>query len=127
MVSMRSNMKTLFTGFLTKLLVAGVFLSSAAGTVHAAPPIRMIVYGDSLMSGYQLQPEQAFAAKLDRKLKEYGFDNVEVINMSEAGMTTAGGVERIQQVVNQRPDIVVLELGANDALRGINNGVIFKN
>jgi len=87
----------------------------------------VIVFGDSLLSGYQLQPEQAFAAKLDRKFKEYGFTNVEVTDMSVPGETTAGGVERIDRVASQHPDVVVLELGANDTLRGIATGIIYNN
>jgi acyl-CoA thioesterase-1 len=121
-------MKPAFKGFHTLLLTAIIafsFLSAEAA--RAQPPIRVVVYGDSLLSGYQLQPEQAFAAKLDRKLKEYGFMNVDVINMSVPGETTTGGLERLQSVLDQRPDVVVLGLGANDALRGIPTNILYKN
>lgn len=127
MIVIKRNMKKVFKDFLKALLLAGVFARFSTFDAYALPPIRITVFGDSLMSGYQLQPEQAFPAKLERKIKEYGFTNVTVSDMSVPGETTAGGVERIDTVVAQRPDIVVLELGANDALRGINTGVIYNN
>jgi acyl-CoA thioesterase I len=127
---MRRNMKTVFKAFVKSMLamlVVAVCATTVPDDAYAVPPIRVVVFGDSLTSGFQLQPEQAFPAKLDRKLKEYGFTNVIVTNMSVPGETTAGGLERVDSVVALRPDVVVLELGANDALRGINTGVIYNN
>ena len=120
-------MKNGFRRTLQALVVGASVTLSFSYSAQAIPPIRVVVLGDSLMSGYQLQPEQAFAAKLRRKLLEYGFSNVEVTDMSVPGETTGGGAERIQQVLALRPDVVVLELGANDALRGINTSVIHTN
>ncbi len=120
-------MKTGLKSFLKGLAIASVLVQGFSSESYAVPPIRVIVYGDSLMSGFQLQPEQAFTAKLNRKLKEYGFTNVDVTDMSVPGETSAGGLERIDSVVNLHPDVVVLELGANDMLRGINAGVVYNN
>ncbi|MDE3059578.1 MAG: arylesterase, partial [Pseudomonadota bacterium] len=114
-------MKRFFERFLVFLLLA------LPWSPALAQDIRVVVYGDSLTSGYELQPEQAFPARLDSKLKAVGFTNVKVINMSVAGETTAGGVERMPSLLAQHPDIVVVELGANDALRGINTIMISSN
>jgi acyl-CoA thioesterase I len=100
-----------------------VFLS---GTPVTAEPIRIIVFGDSLTSGYQLQPEQAFPAVLEQKLRSDGYD-VSVLNMSIPGETTSGGIARINSVTRLKPDIVILELGANDALRGLQIEAINSN
>lgn len=116
------SMKTFFEGFLVYALLA--WGSSAA---FADNNISIIVFGDSLTSGYQLQPDEAFSARLERKLKESGFTTVSVKNMSVAAETTAGGLERVHAVIAQRPDIVIVELGSNDALRGINPTVIYTN
>ncbi len=95
--------------------------------VFAAAPIRIIVYGDSLTSGYQIQAEEAYPTKLDRKLREMGYTDIEVANMSIAGETTAGGLERLSSLMVKQPDIVVLELGGNDVIRGIDPDLIYKN
>jgi len=115
-------MKRIFTIFFVVLALTGV---SPAWAVQST--IRVVVYGDSLTSGYLLQPEQAFPAKLYRKLRENGFTNVEVTNMSQPGETTAGGLARISSVLELHPDIVVLQLGYNDAIRGIRVETINSN
>ena len=104
-----------------------LMMFTLAVPAHADDVIRVVVYGDSLMSGYQMQPEQSFGSKVERKIKEVGFTNVQVINMSVAGETTAGGLERINSAIAQRPDIFVLSLGANDALRGIRPEIVNYN
>lgn len=107
------------------LLVSIIVLAFSA-SAHA-DNMRIIVFGDSLTSGYQLQQEEAFPTKLDRKLREIGYQNIEMLNMSLAGETTTGGLERLNAVISKRPDIVVLELGGNDAMRGINSALIHRN
>ena len=78
----------------------------------------IIFYGDSLTAGYGLDPESAFPAiikeKLDNDLKNY-----RVVNAGVSGETSSGGLTRINWVLNQPVDIFILELGANDGLRGI--------
>jgi len=107
-------MKNIFT-----IILLGLLLLNADQTWAVQSTIRVVVYGDSLTSGYELQPEQAFPARLYRKLRENGFTNVEVVNMSVPGQTTAGGFEHISSVIDAHPDIVILQLGYNDAIRGI--------
>lgn len=87
-------------------------------TSHAAPgSVRIAVLGDSLTAGYGLRPDESFPAALQRELAARGH-SVEMINFGISGDTTAGGVSRVSAVVKARPDGVILELGANDALRG---------
>ena len=84
----------------------------------AGQPLRIVVFGDSLVAGFQLKASDAFPAQLERALKARGHA-VEVINAGVSGDTTAGGLERLRWAVPERTDAVILELGANDALRGL--------
>ena len=77
--------------------------------------------GDSLVAGFQLKASDAFPAQLERALKAKGHA-VEVINAGVSGDTTAAGLERLRWAVPERTDAVILELGANDALRGLDAG-----
>lgn len=95
----------------------------AAGAIGALAqerpaPLRLVVLGDSLVAGFQLKPSEAFPAQLARALKARGHA-VEVINAGVSGDTTAAGLERLHWAVPERTDAVILELGANDALRGL--------
>lgn len=83
----------------------------------ASVPVRIVAFGDSLTAGYQLQPGQAFPVRLETALKKRGH-NVEVLNAGVSGDTTAAGLERFDWAVPDGTDAVILELGANDALRG---------
>lgn len=78
--------------------------------------------GDSLTAGYGLHPEQALPARLEAALKAQGRDVV-VLNHGVSGDTTAGGLDRLDWMLGEKPDIVFVELGANDALRGIDPAV----
>jgi acyl-CoA thioesterase I len=99
------------------LLVAGLGAPGAS----AGEPLRIVVFGDSLVAGLGLKPSEAFPAQLERALKAKG-QVVEVINAGVSGDTTAGGLERIGWAVPDGTDAVILELGANDALRGLDPG-----
>lgn len=90
----------------------------AAAAAQPAAPVRIVVLGDSLVAGFQLRASDAFPAQLERALKSKGHA-VEVINSGVSGDTTAAGLERIKWAVPERTDAVILELGANDALRGL--------
>ena len=78
----------------------------------------ILFYGDSLTAGYGLSQEQAFPALVENLLKEKG-KKVRVINAGLSGETSAGGLSRIDWILRQPIDIFVLELGANDGLRGL--------
>jgi acyl-CoA thioesterase-1 len=119
-------MKTYFERFIRVCLF--ILSLTAAAEAHAQTrTITLVVFGDSLTSGYELSADEAFPAKLEHKLRDAGFSNVRVANMSVAGETTSGGLERIDTVITQRPDIVMLELGSNDALRGLPPVQIYNN
>ncbi|WP_175581173.1 arylesterase [Thalassospira sp. HF15] len=81
-------------------------------------PKTLVLFGDSLMAGYGLAHENGFAPKLEAALKEAGHD-VQVVNSSVSGDTTAAGLARLDWALVEKPDAVLLELGANDALRGM--------
>jgi acyl-CoA thioesterase-1 len=98
-------------------------LAAAGATVTAAQtpgkgPLRVVVLGDSLAAGFQLKASDAFPAQLERALKTRGHQ-VEVINAGVSGDTTAAGLERLRWAVPDKTDAVIVELGANDALRGL--------
>ena len=80
--------------------------------------IQIVAFGDSLMAGYRLAPDQAFPVRLAAKLKARGHD-VAVANAGVSGDTTAAGRARLDWSVPDGADAVILELGANDALRGL--------
>jgi acyl-CoA thioesterase-1 len=89
-------------------------------TATAAPAATILVYGDSLSAGYGLAQEQGWVSLLARRLHVEKF-NYKVANASIGGETTLGGVNRIEAALkSHRPAIVILELGANDGLRGGN-------
>ena len=79
---------------------------------------RILFFGNSLTAGYGLEPQQAFPALIQEKIDSLGWD-FEVINAGLSGETSAGGRSRIRWLLQQPVEILVLELGANDGLRGI--------
>ncbi len=99
--------------------VAGLVAAGRGRRVSAADrPVRIAAFGDSLMSGYGLPEAEAFPAQLEATLRAQGLA-VEVLNAAVSGDTTAGGRARLGWVLADAPDAVVLCLGANDGLRGI--------
>lgn len=91
---------------------------------HAVPKI--VAFGDSLTAGAGIPATEAYPAQLQRRLTRAGY-NVRVINAGVSGETTAGGLRRVDWVLKSHPDIVILELGANDGLRGLPIGSIQSN
>jgi acyl-CoA thioesterase I len=103
------------------ILLCNWLLLVAATTGQAAAsgqPLRIVVFGDSLVAGFQLKASDAFPAQLERALKARGHA-VEVINAGVSGDTTAAGLGRLRWSIPEKVDAVILELGANDALRGL--------
>lgn len=107
------------------LALLAAFCALAAPTVTAAEPLRIVALGDSLTAGYGLAQSEAFPVKLQAALKAKGHD-VEVINAGVSGDTASGGLARLDWSVPEKVDAVILELGANDALRGIDPAVTRK-
>ncbi|GAB1446572.1 MAG: arylesterase [Cyclobacteriaceae bacterium] len=81
-------------------------------------PKTILFFGDSITAGYGLSPEDAFPAHVEAALLKKGAD-VKVVNAGLSGETTAGGLSRIDWILRQPIDVFVLELGANDGLRGL--------
>lgn len=81
-------------------------------------PKTILFFGDSLTAGYGLSVEEAFPALIEKELNK-GATKVKAINAGLSGETTAGGLARIDWVLRQPIDVFVLELGANDGLRGL--------
>jgi len=80
---------------------------------------KLIVLGDSLSEGYGVAKDAAYPAILEKKLHEAGKKEWAVINAGVSGSTTASGVGRMKWVFKNKPDVVLLALGANDGLRGL--------
>lgn len=89
----------------------------AAPAPEAEDTVRVVFLGDSLTAGYGLAEEQAFPALVATALRDEGFA-VDVVNAGVSGDTSAGGLSRIDWVLQQAPDVMVIGLGGNDALRG---------
>ena len=83
-----------------------------------ADQMRILALGDSLTAGYGLPQGDGFTDQLQAALQEAGYDAV-VLNAGVSGDTTAGGLARLDWALADAPDLVIVELGANDALRGI--------
>lgn len=81
-------------------------------------PKSILFFGDSLTAGYGLSPEEAFPALIEKELNKKS-NTVKVTNAGLSGETSAGGLARIDWVLRQPIDVFVLELGANDGLRGL--------
>jgi len=102
------------------LLLAGSFSASAA-----ARTVKLVAFGDSLTAGLGLPADASFPARLERALKARGHD-VSVQNAGVSGDTASGGLARLDWSVPGETDGVILELGANDALRGVDPAVTRK-
>lgn len=119
-----------FTGLcgaiVTGLVIAVMFYGSTAPIpaqadeiTAAKKPFVIVAFGDSLTAGYLLGPDEGFVPQLQKALRAKGHTDVEVRNAGVSGDTTAGGLTRLDWSVGSETDAVILELGANDALRGI--------
>jgi acyl-CoA thioesterase-1 len=103
------------------LLITGLGSAVAADRTPA-----ILAFGDSITAGFGLPPEEAFPARLEARLRGQGIA-AHVVNAGKSGDTTAGGLARIDWALADKPDVVILELGANDALRGIDPAAVRAN
>ena len=105
--------------FAAALAITGLALGWMAGVTSAAErTIKLVALGDSLSAGYQLPASAAFPVQLEQALKAKGIA-VEVANAGVSGDTASGGLARLDWSVPDGTDGVILELGANDMLRGV--------
>jgi len=95
-----------------------ILMVASIESVAADRPVRIVALGDSLTAGLGLPAQDAFPAKLEQALRAKGL-NVEIVNAGVSGDTASGGLSRLDWSVPQDADAVIVELGANDALRGI--------
>ncbi|WP_441716911.1 MULTISPECIES: arylesterase [unclassified Inquilinus] len=91
-----------------------------------AEAIRILALGDSLTAGLGLSEADAFTTQLEAALKAQGYD-VRVLNAGVSGDTTAGGLDRLDWALADKPDLALVELGANDMLRGVDPTAVRAN
>ena len=117
-----------FVAFL--LLLIGSPDMAGAQTLPSNPiagrSLKLVAFGDSLSAGYNLPASAAFPTVLEQALRQKGLA-VEIVNAGVSGDTTQGGLERLDWSVPDGTDGVILELGANDALRGVDPALTRKN
>lgn len=106
---------------------AALFLLLSASAASAQSSMRVVVFGDSLVSGYHLEREQAFAARLEQKMRDIGYTGVTVSNAAIDGQTTANAIDRINVVTEQQPDVVIVAFGTDDLARGVAVEQIYTN
>jgi acyl-CoA thioesterase-1 len=111
----RQALRLVHLGVMAIVFNAGLSLSPIAA--EAKSPVKLVAFGDSLTAGYLLKPDQSFPAQLSKALAAKGYA-VDVTNAGVSGDTTAAGLERFEWAVPSETEAVILELGANDALRG---------
>ena len=89
-----------------------------ASNAQASDSPTVLIFGDSLSAGYGIDVDQSWAALLQQRLEEQGYEH-RVVNASISGETTEGGAARIDSAIGTfSPDLIILELGGNDGLRG---------
>lgn len=117
---------THMTSTLSKLslawLLAGLAALAVATQSARADTVTIMALGDSLTAGFGLAPGEGFPAQLEAALMEAGYD-VEVIDAGVSGDTTSGGLARLDWALTPETDAVIVQLGGNDALRGIDPSV----
>ena len=103
---------------LTAIMCLTLGVATAPRPAAAADAVTLVGFGDSLMAAYNLQASEGFPARLEAALRERGHD-VTIIDAGVSGDTTSGGLARLDWSIPDGVDGVILELGANDALRGL--------
>jgi acyl-CoA thioesterase-1 len=101
-------------------LIFALFIFAASA--EAAERAVVLALGDSLTSGYGLPQDKSFPAQLEARLADQGID-AKVINGGVSGDTSAGGLARLDWLLGDSPDLVIVELGANDGLRGLDPAI----
>lgn len=127
-IALIQSAATFFVAFLL------LFIGSSDMTGAQTPPsdsragrsLKLVAFGDSLTAGYNLPGSAAFPTVLEQALRQKGLA-VEIVNAGVSGDTTQGGLERLDWSVPEGTDGVILELGANDALRGVDPALTRKN
>lgn len=101
----------------TLIAASAVRLPLHASDNHTGHPV-LVCFGDSLTAGAGVDPDQAYPAFLQKRLDQEGYD-YKVVNLGVSGNTTKDGLDRVEEVLARHPQVVVVEFGGNDGLRGI--------
>ncbi len=121
------NSKDMNTSKTIKMFAVALLFTAIKIQTALANDYTILAFGDSLTAGYGLEQEQGFTRQLEQKLNQQGH-NIIVINGGVSGDTTSGGLSRLEWVLSSaNPDLVIVELGANDALRGITPAITRAN
>lgn len=110
---------------MSKFCILCLILSLVSGPAFAVPK-KILVFGDSLASGYGLRDSEAFPVILSQRLQADGYEVV-IVNACVPGNTTAMGIDRVAQATADKPDLVILELGTNDLLNKVDLQTIKTN
>ena len=121
------NLKKVFCLFFRRLFILGLLASFFnASSLAYADTKRLMIFGDSLVAGYGLPVEEGFTGQLQTRLEDEAMA-IEVINAGVSGDTSAGGLARLDWSLVEKPDYILIVLGGNDLLRGINPANTRKN
>jgi acyl-CoA thioesterase-1 len=101
-----------------RVILVSICLLFLPGFLAAAPPRTLVCYGDSITAGYGLLPGQSFPDALQRQLDAQGY-RYKVVNQGTSGATTKDAVAGLPSILRLRPEIVIVEFGGNDGLRGL--------
>ncbi len=124
--AMSSRLKTAGCRALA-LAILAMSLTAAPAPLAADPgPATILAFGDSLVHGYGLANGETFPEQLERALGQAG-QRVRVLNGGNSGDTTAAGLARLDWALMDRPDLAIVEFGANDGLRGIEPSETYTN
>lgn len=123
---MRYGLAAPLCKFFALLIVQAALLAAPARAADDGE-ITIVALGDSLTAGYMLGPDEGFADQLEKALHDAGHENVKVVNAGVSGDTSSGGLARLDWAVGPEADAVILELGANDALRAIDPAITREN
>jgi acyl-CoA thioesterase-1 len=109
------------------ILFLFTFCHSNANSEDAVNELRIVVFGDSLTSGYKLDNQHSFVKTLERKFASKKAQGLVILNGAVDGQTTQKGLERVDKVIVHKPHIVILSLGSNDAFKKVSVEQIYKN
>ena len=116
-ISKKNSLRSVFIGLLLIFFISNVYAENS---------LKVMLYGDSLMAGYGLPQNENLASELTRNFKENN-PSLTFINASISGNTSKNGLSRVDWSLGDKPNIVILCLGANDMLRGLDPALTAKN
>ena len=116
-ISKKNSLRSVFVGLLLIFFISNVYAENS---------LKVMIYGDSLMAGYGLPQNENLASELTRNFKESN-PSLTFINASISGNTSKNGLSRVDWSLGDKPNIVILCLGANDMLRGLDPALTYNN